>query len=75
MFGFSSRCRYQPIYNKFSSNLKTMQETNSLHVLTEHPFILFIAGALLVGGLLLLIARFFARRESARQDHQIKDAK
>lgn len=38
-----------------------MQETDSLHVLSEHPFISFIIGALLMLGLLTLIAHFVIR--------------
>lgn len=50
-----------------------MQETNSLHVLTEHPIIVFLVGAILVGGLLLLVARFLAHRDSIKQTKDRED--
>ena len=42
------------------------QERNLLHVLVEHPIILFGVGALIILGLLLMILYFLAKRSQRK---------
>lgn len=43
------------------------QETNLLHLLKEHQFFLFLAGALIILGLVFLFGILIGRRTERRQ--------